>query len=174
MRYRRGKKKEITEKQKQVLRDVGFQKGHKNHFQGKKMNYKRFIKAYNLYTVQKCITQEEFAILLGISQPTLSKHLQSFFFDGIIDGKYFDTGEPIKSDWYDLKQEQYEKVREAYRKRAEIENKSVVELILRKIRSAWYYAKKSQRLEIAEGLKMAEKIAEEVLHDGEAIKNTGD
>lgn len=40
--------------------------------------------------------------------------------------------------------------------------------------SAWYKAKRSQRYEVAEGLRMASKIAEGVLYDGKANQTTSD
>lgn len=155
----------LTEEELEVLRKQGYQKGHGATFTGKKMEHKQFIKAYELYTIDRKINQEDFAKLVGVSPPTLKKRLREFFEFGIIDGKYFVEGIPIKSDWYDLKQEQYDRVREAYRAKAEVENKAVVKLIIKKLTAAWNAAKNSQRDEVAEGIFFSVRVCQEVLYD---------
>lgn len=144
----------------------GFKKGHKCVYSGKKMDYNQFIKAYNLYTRDRKINQKDFAKLVEISVPTLKKRLHEFFFDGYIDGKYFSNGVAIKSDWYDIKQEEYEAVRKMYKAQAEHENKSILKVLYREINSNWYHACKSQRYEYAEGLNRAMQLVEDMLYDG--------
>lgn len=154
----------LTEKELEVLKKQGFQKGHGATFTGKKMEHKQFIKAYELYTIDRKINQDDFAKLVGVSTPTLKKRLREFFEDGIIDGKYFVENIPIKSDWYDLKQEQYDRVREAYRAKADRENRAIIKLIIKKLTAAWNAAKNSQRDEVAEGIFFSVRVCQEVLY----------
>lgn len=53
-----------------------FVKGHPCYYKGKKIDNNKFIKYFNLY-IAGAITKEEYAKLLGISIPTLNKHLKT-------------------------------------------------------------------------------------------------
>lgn len=60
---------------------------HENYYTGKKMDLKKFEYWYNVWQHRGC-TKEEFAKLIGITTPTLNKHLATLFATGELKGVF--------------------------------------------------------------------------------------
>lgn len=85
-------KSEQPEEEKKPHGNTG--RKHRNYYTGKKMDYKKFEKGYNLYAC-RAVTKEECAKIIGITVPTLNKHLNTLWSTGELKGVFTDPNKYI-------------------------------------------------------------------------------
>jgi len=73
-----------------------FEKGHvpATKGKGKKIDANKFMENFDLYLSGQ-INQSVFSKNVGLSVPTLRKHLRSLFENGYVDGVFFTDGEQV-------------------------------------------------------------------------------
>ena len=79
-----------------IEENMRFEKGHTpaNKGGGKKINADAFMDSFMMY-LNGQINQDTFAKNVGLSTPTLHKHLKELIENGFIDGKFFTDGKPM-------------------------------------------------------------------------------
>lgn len=66
----------------------------RNTYKGKKIDARLFMENFDLYSKGQ-INQMTFSENVGLSRPTLRKHLYSLLSDGYIDGIFFTDGNKV-------------------------------------------------------------------------------